>query len=353
MAKQNFLAGGYFGKLGATVGQRWKNIRTIRTYVIPHNPRTPKQQANRNTFSQAVPYAQLGQQTNFGSVLFKDEAKTEWSLRMRAALENIKNGLRDVGIVPTYPALFSPTYEITEMDITHVTAGFSFDATITGTLPEGARRYSAILYLSDVAPEFQYLVCAGESTAEHPEKITFYNPNASKIELSPIFAKIVSTDDETVDTVVASGKISVTYSGQLYWSWVGCQTDFELIDDRGIIALQFSKDGLGNGLFTGTAEVERVYGTNLAYYEDGTTESFTGTPGNFSFQESLNFNHENIMRFDWDMNLTNPGNKRVVRAVLTQPTIRLQFTNYVQNGYSNVLTGSLDVEEAGIIDLTL
>ena len=57
MAKQNFLAGGFYGKLGAMVGQRWKNKRTIRTYVIPHNPNTPEQRKNRNGFAGAVQFA--------------------------------------------------------------------------------------------------------------------------------------------------------------------------------------------------------------------------------------------------------------------------------------------------------
>ena len=30
MAIQNFLSGGYYGKLGATVGQRWKNKQNLR-----------------------------------------------------------------------------------------------------------------------------------------------------------------------------------------------------------------------------------------------------------------------------------------------------------------------------------
>ena len=60
MAVQNFLSGGYYGKLGETVGQRWKNKRTIRTYVIPRNPRTEKQQANRGLFANAVTFAQIG-----------------------------------------------------------------------------------------------------------------------------------------------------------------------------------------------------------------------------------------------------------------------------------------------------
>ena len=29
MATQNFIGGGYYGKMGATVGQRWKNKRII------------------------------------------------------------------------------------------------------------------------------------------------------------------------------------------------------------------------------------------------------------------------------------------------------------------------------------
>ncbi len=58
MAKQNFLAGGYIGKLGDTIGQRWKDKKIIRSYVKPRNPNTPAQQTARQQFALANKLAQ-------------------------------------------------------------------------------------------------------------------------------------------------------------------------------------------------------------------------------------------------------------------------------------------------------
>ena len=35
MAKQNIISGGFYGKVGELIGQRWKNIRTVRAYTKP------------------------------------------------------------------------------------------------------------------------------------------------------------------------------------------------------------------------------------------------------------------------------------------------------------------------------
>lgn len=64
MAKQNFLNGGYIGKLGNTVGQRWKDKKIVRTYVIPANPNTPAQQTARQQFATANKLAQQAMNIN-------------------------------------------------------------------------------------------------------------------------------------------------------------------------------------------------------------------------------------------------------------------------------------------------
>lgn len=340
MAKQNFLAGGYYGKLGQTVGQRWKNIRTIRTYVIPHNPRTPTQQANRGKFSEAVPYAQLGQQTNFGSILFKNEAKPEWSLRMQAAIANINAGLSDVGIVPTYPKDFVAPYTITEADISAVQAGVGFTMTVGGNLPEGARSYSCILYLSNASPEYRYLVCSGSSSAEHPEKIQFINPNTSQLPLSPITGKIISTDDENLETVVASGKLSISYMSSLPWSWLGASVALDSLTEDGVFTIRLEKDGRGDGAHTGIVTAEFEEGTIQVQFTDGTSVSKMASICQFVEEDTEHYESTNALVITMAVPSSVIAGKTVRRLLIDMAGLALTFTNYGQNGYDGTITGT-------------
>lgn len=120
MAIQNFLSGGYYGKLGETVGQRWKNKRTIRTYVIPNNPRTERQQANRGLFANAVAYAQMGLQMNYYATCFESEEFTHWNYRMRVARQLREKGLTGLDLIPLYPLSFTPQTLITELEIKEI-----------------------------------------------------------------------------------------------------------------------------------------------------------------------------------------------------------------------------------------
>lgn len=115
MAKQNFIAGGYVGKLGETVGQRWKNMRTVRVYVIPHNPRTPAQQACRRKFAEAVPYAQIGLTFNAKAPCWEATDKTEWQGRMSVAKTNVDNGLSGRNAIPLFPLGYTPANTVTEV----------------------------------------------------------------------------------------------------------------------------------------------------------------------------------------------------------------------------------------------
>lgn len=108
MAIFNTLAGGYYGKLGATVGQRWKNKRTLRTYVIPTNPRTEKQQANRGTFKEAIFYAQAAQAMNPKTKVFDTSTMTLWNKRMSLARSLQTSFSRDLERLPLYPESFTP-----------------------------------------------------------------------------------------------------------------------------------------------------------------------------------------------------------------------------------------------------
>lgn len=116
MAKQNFIAGGYYGKLGETVGQRWKNKRTLRVYVIPHDPKTPAQVRNRTKFGQAVPYAQLGMQFNAKAPAWDNEKITEWQGRMSVAKIGVDNGVTGLSLIPIFPSGYTPYSQATRIE---------------------------------------------------------------------------------------------------------------------------------------------------------------------------------------------------------------------------------------------
>lgn len=52
----NLLAGKYDGKVGQTVGAKWKDKATIRTYAVPSNPNTENQQVVRRGFGEINSY---------------------------------------------------------------------------------------------------------------------------------------------------------------------------------------------------------------------------------------------------------------------------------------------------------
>ena len=59
MGKMNLLKANWEGKVGQTVGAKWKNLSTIRTYTKPSNPNTSDQQKVRGVFAQMTSFVAL------------------------------------------------------------------------------------------------------------------------------------------------------------------------------------------------------------------------------------------------------------------------------------------------------
>lgn len=59
MGKMNLLKANWEGKVGQTVGAKWKNRSTIRTYTKPSNPSTAGQQKVRGVFAQMTTFVAL------------------------------------------------------------------------------------------------------------------------------------------------------------------------------------------------------------------------------------------------------------------------------------------------------
>ena len=210
MAKQNFLAGGYYGKLGQTVGQRWKNIRTIRTYVIPHNPRTAVQQANRGKFGDCVFYAQVANQMNFDATCFVHESMTKWNYRMKTA-----RGLQDLGLeelmrFPLYPTDFSVPYLISGASVTRLIDATHIEVTVEGTLPEAQRVLNLILLLPGTEDwKDRLAICQGENTAANPSVFTFRLPEDLTLS-DGLQGRFISIDDTDSSTdLISSSQIPI------------------------------------------------------------------------------------------------------------------------------------------------
>lgn len=81
MGKMNLLKANWIGKVGETVGAKWKNKKTIRTYSIPSNPKTEAQMSVRNTFKPMTSFV----------ALFADQIKYLSSLDTRG--QSVRNAI--------------------------------------------------------------------------------------------------------------------------------------------------------------------------------------------------------------------------------------------------------------------
>ena len=59
MGKMNLLKANWEGKVGQTVGAKWKNNSTIRTYTKPSNPNTAAQQGVRSVFAEMTSFVAM------------------------------------------------------------------------------------------------------------------------------------------------------------------------------------------------------------------------------------------------------------------------------------------------------
>ena len=73
MGKLNILKAAYYGKVGETVGAKWKDKNTVRVLTIPSNPNTQAQQTVRTGFSEISKFV----------ALFSDQIKTVSALNTR------------------------------------------------------------------------------------------------------------------------------------------------------------------------------------------------------------------------------------------------------------------------------
>ena len=210
MAKFNTLAGGYYGKLGATVGQRWKNIRTVRAYVIPHNPQTEVQQKNRQRFSDCVFYAQLAGQMNAKVTAFDTVSKTLWNARMSTARALQDLGYSEMDRLPLYPTTFSVPNIISAATISQIIDETHIQVTVEGIAPTEERVLTMLLLLPGAESwKDRLALCIGSNGEEGGNIFTFRLPEGLTIP-NGTKARFVSCDDtDSLTDLIASAQIDL------------------------------------------------------------------------------------------------------------------------------------------------
>ena len=214
MAIQNFLSGGYYGKLGATVGQRWKNKRTIRTYVKPANPRTEVQQANRNKFANAVTFAQMGMQMNYYATVFDDPNFTHWNYRMKVARELRNQGLSNLDLIPLYPTSFVPPTLIQSVEVSGIQGQKHITFAVENLNGNSNRVLSLMFALYDENDVFLgYKLYLGYYYASKPGLLEVDVDSVSEIN-SHCFVRMVTNDDiNSLTDMIASPNLKIKQSG--------------------------------------------------------------------------------------------------------------------------------------------
>lgn len=265
MAVQNFLSGGYYGKLGETVGQRWKNKRTIRTYVIPRNPRTEKQQANRGLFANAVTFAQIGMQMNYYATCFLSEEFTQWNYRMRVARQLREKGLSGLDLIPLYPLSFTPATLITKLEVSEIVGGKHFILKCDNLQGDTDRVLSVMFDVhNDKGEELGYKLYIGYYYASKKGFMEIDVDDPSEIN-EYLKVRIVSNDDVNSTTDLISSPTITIQSKQID------------IRDFDTSVKSFSKDNQGitiifNELWKDGATTNIISG-NVRFVQNGNTVS--------------------------------------------------------------------------------
>lgn len=111
MATQEFATGGFIGKLGEVVGQHWKNKRYVRKYVVPYDPKTPAQLADRREFARCIHLAQAALALNRDWSLWERPDLTEFQAKTSTARRRLISNGDFLGACPALPDTFQvPIY---------------------------------------------------------------------------------------------------------------------------------------------------------------------------------------------------------------------------------------------------
>jgi hypothetical protein len=188
MAIQDFLSGGFYGKVGDVVGQRWHNKRYIRAYVKPTNPNTPAQQKNRSLFAKANKLAQMAFNINKGEPAWNSSEKGEYSMRVGTAMNRLKAGMSETDALPLFPDGYIPDHTLTDPVFINNPTPISYIITSNDSFNCSGRSFGIVIFCLNVLtntweniefPEFLnttnnfYFLWLPDNTHSYPFDSTF------------------------------------------------------------------------------------------------------------------------------------------------------------------------------------
>lgn len=118
MGFQNFIDGGFIGKVGNVVGQRWKDKRMIRSYVKGTQPNTPAQLESRRLFRIANQLAQQAMNINGHTGIWDTSQKPEYAQRVGLAYKRLRAGMTPEQALPLYPEGYVPPQDLQIVSVT-------------------------------------------------------------------------------------------------------------------------------------------------------------------------------------------------------------------------------------------
>lgn len=98
----NLLKANYNGKVGQTVGAKWKDLSTLRTYSKPANPKTDAQMSVRNAFKEITSFVAL-----FADLIKYKSALDTSSMSVRNAIIKLNKEMIASGTVTLDDLLIS------------------------------------------------------------------------------------------------------------------------------------------------------------------------------------------------------------------------------------------------------
>lgn len=183
MAKYDLIAGGIVGKLGDTVGQRWRNRRILRSYAIPKDPHTVKQEQVRQWYRKATALAQQAKEFNYHADVWKSEKMTEENGRYRLAYKRVQKNISKYASLPLYPESTVPNHTIADIEVRK-------------TMKDNDTIYSKTVATLDKV--YQFAIC-----------LLLYSQTTG--ELVPVFFKMNNTvGSGTLYTLPASSDLEIT-----------------------------------------------------------------------------------------------------------------------------------------------
>lgn len=166
MGKLNLLKGKWDGKVGQTVGAKWKNKATVRTYSIPANPKTEAQVSVRSAFSDITKFVAL-----FADQIKYLNALDTKGMSVRNAIIKLNKAMIDGGAVDVANLVISKgglqkpqAFNAVKDDTTNAIKATWNEVTATNFTSEAQAVIVAVDGANQIVDVFTGLVSAKEAT---------------------------------------------------------------------------------------------------------------------------------------------------------------------------------------------